>query len=104
MATFLWGVPPGQQGDFDDENNWIDIATQQPGVPGAADTASTEATAHLVIAAGKTGTIGRLQALSQAKDEDVVRIDGALVVLDEVLFEDDRGSLRFTGSLSLDGT
>ena len=106
MATFFWGVPPGTAGDFNEANNWFETANQQFGidVPGEGDTANVVAPVHLVIAEDKTNTVSRLQVLFQSKDEDVVRIEGNLRVVEEVFFENDRGTLRFSDRLVLDGT
>ncbi len=106
MATFFWGVPPGTAGDFNDASNWFETVNQQFGidVPGEGDTANVVAPVHLVVEPDKTNTVSRLQVLFQSKDEEVVRIEGNLRVVDEVFFENDRGTLRFSDRLVLDGT
>lgn len=86
-------------------NYWFETASQQFGidVPGEGDTANVVAPVHLVIAPDKSHTVSRLQALFQSKDEDVVRIEGSLTVVEEVVFERDRGTLGFSDRLVLDG-
>ncbi len=113
MTTYFWGAPPGVSGSFDSANDWFNAGSQTfgNGIPGAADIVNVVGAVpippappvHIVLPPGSQRTISQLRVLFQSVDEDFVWIEGSLRVLGEVFFENDRGNLRFIGTLALDG-
>ncbi|MGE0577120.1 beta strand repeat-containing protein, partial [Reyranella sp.] len=106
MTNYSWCGTAGTPEGFSDPTNWIDLDAGKigVGVPGAADSVKIAALAHVVIGPTENVTLSTLKVRFQFSDENYVWVDGSLRVLDEVLFEDDRGNLRFTGTFTLDGT